>query len=78
VVSKPVLEKRKLSYKEQKEFEQLEAEIAKLNKQKEMLVQQMNAGGGHEELMALGQELEKINEQLDEKEMRWLELSDLA
>lgn len=78
VVNKPVLEKRKLSYKEQKEFEQLEAEIAKLNKQKEMLVQQMNAGGGHEELMALGQDLEKINEQLDEKEMRWLELSDLA
>ena len=78
VVDKPVIEKRKLNYKEQREFEQLEKEIAQLNKKKETLVQKMNGGGGHEELMALGQELEQVNEQIDEKEMRWLELSELA
>jgi ABC transport system ATP-binding/permease protein len=78
VVPKPVVERRKLSYKEQKEFEQLEKEMAQLNKKKEELIQKMNAGGGHEELLVLGQDLEKINAQLDEKEMRWLELSDLA
>ncbi|EMR01459.1 ABC-F family ATP-binding cassette domain-containing protein [Cesiribacter andamanensis] len=78
VVAKPVIEKRKLSYKEQKEFEKLEKEIAQINKQKEVLIQKMNAGGDHAELMAWGQELEVLNEQLDEKEMRWLELSELA
>jgi ATP-binding cassette subfamily F protein uup len=78
VVPKPVLEKRRLSYKEQKEFEQLEKEIAQLNKKKEELVKKMNGGGGHEDLITWGQELENINEKLDGKEMRWLELSELA
>ena len=72
-------EKRKLNFKEQREYEQLEKEIAALEQKREVITEKMNQGeGNHEELMALAQELEKINLTLDEKEMRWLELSEFA
>lgn len=70
--------KRKLSFKEQREFEQLEQDIASLEERKASLIENMNQGGDHEALTAWASELEEINDQLDEKEMRWLELSELA
>lgn len=75
----PKTEKRKLSFKEQREFEQLGKDIANLEARKEKLIAQLNSGSGnHEELTAWAQEVETIKDELDEKEMRWLELSEFA
>ncbi|PLK44646.1 ABC-F family ATP-binding cassette domain-containing protein [Emticicia sp. TH156] len=71
--------KRKLSYKEQKEYEGLEKELEKLEHTKVQLLENMNSGGGsHEQLAQWAKEFENINETIAEKEMRWLELSELA
>lgn len=70
-------DKRKLSYKEKKEFEQLEADIARLESRKAELTALLNGGSDDfEDLRAWGEELEALNETLDEKELRWLELSE--
>lgn len=70
--------KRKLSYKEQKEMEQLEADIAKMEKTKAQLVESLNNGGTHEELAKWALQIEEINDSQVNKEMRWLELSENA
>lgn len=70
--------KRKLSYKEQLELDTLEKEIPMLETKKNTLIQNLNSGStNHEELMQWGTELEILNKELDEKGMRWLELSEL-
>ena len=68
--------KRKRSYKEQKEMEQLEADIAKLEQTKVKLVENLNKGGSHEDLAKWSKQIEEINDSQAEKEMRWLELSE--
>jgi len=70
--------KRKLSYKEQKEMEQLEADIAKMEVTKTQLVENLNKGGSHEDLAKWSKQIEEINDSQAEKEMRWLELSENA
>ncbi|HWV33320.1 MAG TPA: ABC-F family ATP-binding cassette domain-containing protein [Dyadobacter sp.] len=70
--------KRKLSYKEQKEMEQLEADIAKMEVTKTELVENLNKGGSHEDLAKWSKQIEEINDSQAEKEMRWLELSENA
>lgn len=70
--------KRKLSYKEQKEMEQLEADIAKMEQTKAKLVENLNKGGSHEELAKWSKEIEEITDGQAQKEMRWLELSENA
>ncbi|SDG38745.1 ATP-binding cassette, subfamily F, uup [Dyadobacter soli] len=74
----PTATKRKLSYKEQKEMEQLEADIAKMEVTKTQLVENLNKGGSHEELAKWSKQIEEISESQVEKEMRWLELSENA
>ncbi|MDX5436222.1 MAG: ABC-F family ATP-binding cassette domain-containing protein [Pontibacter sp.] len=71
--------KRKATYNEKKEYERLEQEIEKLETRKAELIETMNAGTttDHEQLTAWATELENINEQLEEKEFRWLELAEL-
>ncbi len=70
---------RKLTYKEKKEFEFLESEISLLESQKEMLVAKLNGGStDHEELTAWATDIETLTQQIEEKEMRWLELSELV
>lgn len=77
-VSKPET-KRKLSFKEQKEYESLEKDLEKLETRKGELVEKMNSGdGSHEELANWAKEFEQINETIAEKEMRWLELSEMV
>ncbi|NLN33737.1 MAG: ABC-F family ATP-binding cassette domain-containing protein [Flavobacteriaceae bacterium] len=67
---------RKLSFKEKREFEELETEIPKLQKLKEELTNQLSEPDlDFEMIQKVSQELEKIIAQIDEKEMRWLELS---
>lgn len=71
--------KRKMSFKEQKEYENLAIEIEVLEKKKVVLVEKMNAGeGSHEELAAWAKEFEEISTTIEEKELRWLELSEMA
>jgi ABC transport system ATP-binding/permease protein len=70
--------KKKLSYKEQKEMEQLEADIAKMEQSKAQLVENLNKGGSHDELAKWARQIEEINESQADKELRWLELSENA
>lgn len=84
VSSKPVAvqssePKRKMSFKEQKEYENLAIEIEVLEKKKVVLVEKMNAGeGSHGELAAWAKEFEEISNMIEEKELRWLELAEMA
>ena len=72
-------QKRKLNYKEKKEFEFLEDEIAKLEARKKSLIEKLNNGtGNHEQLTDWSVEIEQLTNQIEEKEFRWLELSELA
>lgn len=75
---KEIKEKRKLSYKEQREFESLEEEIVKYEEIKSQLMEKMNIETDHEKLIALSTELERITVSLDQKELRWLELSEMT
>ncbi|WP_347156417.1 ABC-F family ATP-binding cassette domain-containing protein [Pontibacter chitinilyticus] len=70
---------RKATYAEKKEYEQLEKEIAQLESRKSTLTETMTAGTttDHAQLTAWASELESINAELEEKEFRWLELSEL-
>jgi ATP-binding cassette subfamily F protein uup len=72
-------QKRQLSYKEKREFELLEKEIAHLTKEKEEVTRRLNSGeASFEELQDLSNKIGKITMMLDEKELRWLELSELS
>ena len=69
---------RQLSYKEKREFEMLEKEIPELTKEKETISEKLNSGTApFEELQQLSVRIGEITQLLDEKEMRWLELSEL-
>jgi len=74
---KPKKSTVKVSYKEQKEFEKLEEEMPGLEEHKAQLLASLNSGNlSPEELNESSQEYQKISDELDEKEMRWLELSE--
>ncbi|MFN8416260.1 MAG: ABC-F family ATP-binding cassette domain-containing protein [Cytophagaceae bacterium] len=79
VVEKPVVEstpnKTKLSYKEQRELESLEAEIASLEEKKQALVSKLSSGGSHSELTEWSKEIETLEAHLESKTERWMELS---
>ncbi len=67
----------KLTFKEKKEFELLELEIGDLEKEKKELLDKMNSGeGSSEELVEWGNRYQQVEVLLDEKSMRWLELSE--
>lgn len=75
--SKTAPAKRKLSYKEQREKEEIERLLPQLEKEKQELEEKLNQGGmSHEELTEATSHYQKISEQIDEKELRWLELTD--
>ena len=72
-------QKKKLSFKERKEFEALEEEIPALEAEKTELEAAMSSGTlSNDELMAKSERIAKVIEEIDEKTMRWLELSELA
>ncbi|MFC0771740.1 ABC-F family ATP-binding cassette domain-containing protein [Terrimonas alba] len=75
---KPVTgNKRKLSFKEKREFEVLEKEIADLADEKKSITEKLNNGStSFEELQRLSVRIGEVTQLLDEKEMRWLELSE--
>jgi ABC transport system ATP-binding/permease protein len=75
----PLAEKRKLSFKEQKEFENLENEMVVIEDKKTVLVAKLNNDNNtHTEIMACAKEIEKLTKELETKELRWLELSELV
>lgn len=72
-------EKRKMSYKEKREFETLESEIAKLETEISNLEAELCSGSlSIEELTDKSILLPKLKKELDDKSMRWLELSELG
>lgn len=77
---KPVKEKeRKLTFNEKKELEQLEKDIASLEAEKTQIGEELNSGTlTNNELHDKSNRFGEITELLEEKEMRWLELSELA
>jgi ATP-binding cassette subfamily F protein uup len=78
VVPEPVKEKKsRLSFKEQKELETLENEVAGLENKIKSLTEELNGGiTDHEQLTALASEIDELNNQLDQKSLRWIELSE--
>ena len=70
--------KRKMSYKEKREYEQLTQEIEKLTDEQKKLEEALCSGTlSVEELTEKSKRLPGIKDELDEKEMRWLELSEM-
>jgi ATP-binding cassette subfamily F protein uup len=70
-------EKKKLSYKEQQEFEALEGEIANLENERDELTVKLNSGEEDSETVNdMAIRLGEIGKLIEEKEMRWLELSE--
>ena len=71
-------QKRQLSFKEKREFELLEKEMADLAKEKSVVTEKLNNGNTpFEELQQLSLRIGQITNLLDEKELRWLELSEI-
>ena len=69
--------KKKLTYKEQKELEQLEKDLEALASEKAGLEEKLNSGSlPYEELQKASERIGEIMELTDEKELRWLELSE--
>ena len=75
----PQKEKRRFSFNEKREWENLQKEIKHLEEEKHKLSDQINTASlPYEELMKISERIAVINELLDQKEMRWLELSEIA
>ncbi len=71
-------QKRKVSYKEKHEYEQLEKEIANLEKEKEDLEESLLIPTiSVEDIIENSKQLSKITNQIDEKSFRWIELDEL-
>ncbi len=71
-------ERQKLTFKERREFESLEAELEDLNAEKSQLEALFNSGASSEEIASASVRYQAVMQALDEKEMRWLELSEKA
>ena len=71
--------KRKLSFKEQRELEQLEVDLATLGEERTTLENEISSGTlPYERLSEVSKRIEELIALIDEKEMRWLELSEYA
>ena len=83
-IVKPTIEKPKddgpkLTYEERKEFNRLEKQISVLEEKKEKITEQFNNPNlTPEEIEKLSIELGEVKNEIEEKEMRWMELAELA
>lgn len=76
--SAPATLKRKPSFNEKRAFEQLEKEMPLLEKERQDLTDKMSAGNlNFDQIQQLSDRLIQINQTLEEKELQWLELSEL-
>lgn len=72
-------EKKKLSFKEKREFEELDALIPQLEEEKAKLENELSSGTlSTDELLQKSNRISQLIEAIEEKTMRWLELSELA
>ena len=70
-------DRRRLSYKEKREMEQLEKDIAALEEEQRTIEEALCGGTTSvDEITAMSKRLPQLKEELDEKSMRWLELSE--
>ena len=69
--------KRKLSFKEQKELENIEKEMPVLKKKQDEILEKLNNETDYSVISELSQELEETTSQLEAHEMRWLELQEI-
>ena len=74
--TRPAREKKKRSFKEEREFQQLTSDIAALETERDQIHQEMSGITDYQRLQELGHRLEEIKDLLDEKELRWLELDE--
>ncbi|MCT4579970.1 MAG: ABC-F family ATP-binding cassette domain-containing protein [Flavobacteriales bacterium] len=78
-VEEPKRNKIKLSYKEQREFDQLEKDIEALEAEKETLSSELNNPDlAYEKMTQVSERLTALMEELDEKTLRWMELAEYA
>ena len=67
-----------MSFKEKREFEQLEQDIAALESEKKTIEDALSSGTlSVDEITTMSKRLPLLNDELDEKSMRWLELSEI-
>ncbi|MBA2746389.1 MAG: ABC transporter ATP-binding protein, partial [Flavisolibacter sp.] len=70
--------KKKISFKEQREYEVLEKELAGLEEERKSTTAQLSAENlAFEKLSALSEKILEINQKIEIKEMRWLQLSEM-
>lgn len=77
IPSVAVPKKNKLSFKEQKELETTEGEISQTETRIKELTKKLNSITDHQKLADIAAEIQKLNDLLDEKTMRWMELTEL-
>lgn len=76
--SEPTTQKRKLSFKEEKELQSIESETEELEKRMEVLTSELNSGiTDHTQLSEIAIKIKALKENIDNMTMRWLELTDL-
>ncbi len=69
--------RKKLTFNEQREYEQLEAEIENLEQEKTALEKTLNAGtAGYQELEKISAEIGRLMKEIDKKTLRWMELEE--
>lgn len=73
---KPATNKRKLSFKEQRELEMIDKELPVLDKKRNEILEKLNNETDYEKISVYSAELERISGKIEEMEMRWLELQD--
>ena len=79
VAAPPPAPKKKLSYKDQREMEQLEKDMPALEAEKQTITATMSNGvAAYDELQKMSDRIIAINTALEQKELRWLELSEMA
>ena len=72
-------DKKKVSYKEKQEYEKLQQEIELLEKKKEEITALLvDNTTDHQQLQKWSQEIQKLTSMVEEKTMRWLELSEIV
>ena len=77
--TKTVREKVKMTFKEKREFEQLEKDITLLEDEKKRIEDALSTGMlSVDQITEMSKRLPVLNDELDEKSIRWLELSELA
>ncbi|HEY4198035.1 MAG TPA: ABC transporter C-terminal domain-containing protein, partial [Mucilaginibacter sp.] len=78
VEQKPQPKKNKLGFKELKELENLDKEIAEIENKIGLLTEDLNKGGNdHSKLIEIAQQIAGLNTELDGKSIRWIELTEL-